>query len=82
MPLTPSDLGRCGSSWYSHGVLHEVVVVTVREVLAEVAAAGFLAVQGRHGHDLGHVQQEAELHGLEQVKVEPLALVLDARRCS
>src|SRR5213592_1953976 len=35
-----------------HGVLHEFFVVAVGEVLAEVSAAGFLAVQGGHGHDL------------------------------
>src|SRR5688500_10817180 len=50
-----------------HGVLHEFFVVAVREVLAEVAAAGFLAVQGSNRHDLRQFQQEAEFNGLKEV---------------
>src|SRR5699024_4567545 len=46
-----------------HGVLEVVDVVALLEVLAEVAAAGLLAVQRAERHDLGQVEQEAELHG-------------------
>src|SRR5690606_11226373 len=41
-----------------HGVFHEVLIVTLREVLAEVASARFFTVQGGHGHDLRELQQE------------------------
>ena len=59
-----------------HRVLHVVLVVALREVVAHVAAAALLAVARRDDDDLGEVEQEAELDGLEQVGVEPLALVV------
>ena len=59
-----------------HRVHHEVLVVALRVVLAHVGAAALLAVAGRVDDHLREVEQEAELDGLEQVGVEPLALVL------
>src|SRR5919205_2658821 len=76
--LFRGTVGRCVVFFVRHGVLHEFFVVAVRGVLAEVAAAGFLTVQGSNRHDPCQFQQEPELNGLQQVKVEPLALVLDA----
>src|SRR5699024_1427557 len=61
-----------------HRVVHEVLVVTIREVLAEVSSARFLPVDGRDRDDLGEFEQEAQLNGLEQIEVVALAAVLDA----
>jgi hypothetical protein len=57
-------------------VPHEVHVVAGCVVLAEVAAAGLVAGQRGGDQHLGQVEQEAQLDRLEQVGVEPLALVL------
>jgi hypothetical protein len=57
-----------------HRVAHEVHVVAVRVVLAEVTAPRLLPGQGRHDERLGEVDQETELDGLEEVGVEPLPL--------
>jgi hypothetical protein len=59
-------------------VAHEVDVVAVRVVLAEVPAARLVARLGRHHEALGEVEQEAQLDGLEQLGVVALAAVGDA----
>lgn len=58
-------------------MLHVLLVVARREVVAHVTAAALLAVARRHDDDLGDVEQEPELHRLEKIGVEPLALVVD-----
>src|SRR5699024_10377117 len=55
----------------------EVDVIAVLEVLAEMTAAGLLAVQRAEGDDLREVEQEAELDRFHQVQVVAAALVLD-----
>src|SRR4051794_40992083 len=57
-----------------HRVLHVPGVVTLREVVAHVAAAALLAVARGVDDDLGEVEEEPELDRLEQVGVEALAL--------
>jgi hypothetical protein len=44
-----------------------------------VSAAALATVAGGVRDDLGKVEKEAELDGLEQIGVEALALVVDAR---
>ena len=58
-------------------MLHKIHIVTLGEILAVVAAAGFLAVQGPYRHDFRQLQQEAQFHSLQQIKVKAFALVLD-----
>ena len=58
-------------------VLHPVLVVTLREVLAGVCTSRLLAVGGRLGGLDGASQQVAELERLNQVGVPDHAAVLD-----
>lgn len=59
------------------GVLHPVLVVTVRVVLTGVGATGFLAVgSGFSGLD-GASEQVAELESLDEVRVPDHTAVLD-----
>src|SRR6188508_2811848 len=60
-------------------VLQPLRVVALREVLAGVAAAAFLARERRRDGDLGVVDEESELECLTQVGVVAASLVVDQK---
>jgi hypothetical protein len=70
--------GGVGLLLPGEGVLHPVLVVTVREILTGVGTTGFLADGGGFGGLDGAGEQVAELEGLDEVGVPDHAAVLDA----
>lgn len=59
-------------------VLHPLLVVTIREVLASVGATRFFAVGGRLSGLHGAGEEVAEFEGLDQVAVPDHAAVFGA----